>query len=281
MKHCFLIIIGLMYTTLCFGQQTKMKVVIQSSIAKNVPEENRDALGELMMMSLSEGLTNTGKYTVLESRDIIAQKQAEEAGFQLSGMTDDESLTKIGKLMNAAYSCYAQIAFIAGNYRILCKMTDLETGEIIGNFSATTQNGDKDILGKCDEIVQQIISKKSLSQKVNNDISCPQCCWNGSKFVEGVVSISDEKASTWDDAMSICQQKGEGWYLPSKEELSQIYKNRSEITKNGAKPFALQKYWTSSRDSRYDSFYMDFQNGKVDYNSNNTDYPCRCIKKQE
>ena len=45
----------------------------------------------------------------------------------------------------------------------------------------------------------------------------------------------------WDDAVKACKEKGEGWYLPNKDELNLLYNQ-----KNVVGGFANHDYWSSS-----------------------------------
>jgi hypothetical protein len=260
-----------------FAQQAKKKVVMQEAIGKNVAEEVKT----MFMDAIMEGLNQSNKYIILENRQIMAEKQTEEASFQNEGWTNDNQRLNVGNIEGAEISCYAQIVFFNGNYRLTCRLTNIETGEVIASFSDNTKNGDDDVMDLCNQLTLAITTgRKAVSSRPDTDILCPNCCWDGSKFVDGTVFISDERTQTWYDANTVCEQKGEGWYLPSKEEMLQIYRNRAAIVNNGGKSFMNRFYWTSTKDSRYDSFYVDFQKGMADYDSNNAEYSCRCIKKQ-
>jgi hypothetical protein len=65
-----------------------------------------------------------------------------------------------------------------------------------------------------------------------------------------------EKYMTWDDAKKACAALGDGWRLPTKEELNELYKHQDEI---GGFTFAF--YWSSSEDNIYSAWVQNFSYG--------------------
>ena len=55
------------------------------------------------------------------------------------------------------------------------------------------------------------------------------------------VMNKDLGAMTWDDAMKACADLGDGWRLPTKEELNILYENKDEIG-----GFTDYDYWSST-----------------------------------
>jgi hypothetical protein len=70
----------------------------------------------------------------------------------------------------------------------------------------------------------------------------------------------------WEDAKKVCEDLGEGWRLPTKEELHLIWLNKESIG-----GFAAAYYWSSSEGSSYFAWSQLFANGDQDYDSKN--YP--------
>ena len=66
-----------------------------------------------------------------------------------------------------------------------------------------------------------------------------------------------------------CADLGDGgfddWYLPSKDELNDVYSNRVAITitalANGGEGFVPDYYWTSTEENGSDAFQQDFEAG--------------------
>ncbi len=71
-----------------------------------------------------------------------------------------------------------------------------------------------------------------------------------------IVSL-DETFAQWDDANVWCRNKGDDWYLPAKDELKAIYKNKSTInstlTKHGVARLSGE-YWSSTESAESAEF---------------------------
>jgi len=72
----------------------------------------------------------------------------------------------------------------------------------------------------------------------------------------------------WDDAMSACQNLGNGWRLPNIDELMAIYE---QLHTKGKGNFRTDVwYWSSAEGIADNAWYFDFENGKA---SSNYYYP--------
>ena len=94
-----------------------------------------------------------------------------------------------------------------------------------------------------------------------------------------IISL-DEPASIckWDDAKKWCEDKGDGWYLPSKDELLAIYKVRGTLNATlssvGGTQLCLSNphtgdcpydYWSSTEPTPLTADYVNFSTGLVGY----------------
>mgnify|MGYP000365340934 CR=1 FL=1 len=61
---------------------------------------------------------------------------------------------------------------------------------------------------------------------------------------------------TWDDAMKACADLGDGWRLPTKDELDLLYDNKEKIG-GGAK----NNYWSSTENVNVSAWGQYFTNG--------------------
>jgi hypothetical protein len=61
---------------------------------------------------------------------------------------------------------------------------------------------------------------------------------------------------TWKDANYVCALLGDGWRLPTREELHLMYLNKNEIG-----GFAEACYWSSSEYTNYNAWGQSFFNG--------------------
>jgi GH24 family phage-related lysozyme (muramidase) len=79
----------------------------------------------------------------------------------------------------------------------------------------------------------------------------------------------------WEDAKKACEDLGEGWRLPNKNELNTLYQNKDKIG-----GFANSFYWSSSKrdDGRYGYQFLNFVNGgQFDFNMSEI-YNVRAVK---
>jgi hypothetical protein len=71
----------------------------------------------------------------------------------------------------------------------------------------------------------------------------------------------------WDDAKVACAKLGEGWKLPTKDELNLLYQNKDKIG-----DFADYDYWSSTESNNDSAWEQDFDTG-IQYNYYE-DYKC-------
>ncbi len=83
----------------------------------------------------------------------------------------------------------------------------------------------------------------------------------------GKIISLDETIASWDDAESWCRDKGDGWYLPSMDELLVVYSNKSLVNKmlidNGGE-LKSDGYWTSTEYEEFCAWYVDVSYGYTD-----------------
>jgi hypothetical protein len=82
-----------------------------------------------------------------------------------------------------------------------------------------------------------------------------------------VMSEDLPKSMKWEDAKKACADLGNGWRLPTKDELKMMYKNSDKIG-----GFHIYIYYWSSTESDYGHpWVMDFYDGNL-YGSVKLDY---------
>ncbi len=78
----------------------------------------------------------------------------------------------------------------------------------------------------------------------------------------------------WDEATKACAILGNGWRLPTKDELNFIYQNQSKIGK-----FTIYYYWTSlESDDGYGAWFQGFVLGTQAYTKKSTKYYARAVR---
>ena len=76
------------------------------------------------------------------------------------------------------------------------------------------------------------------------------------------------KAMTWKEAKQTFADLGDGWRLPTKDELNLMYENKDKIGgyKNNT------GYWSSTEYNNYNAWRQNFYNGKQGYCSKDCAY---------
>ena len=60
----------------------------------------------------------------------------------------------------------------------------------------------------------------------------------------------------WNDSKKACADLGDGWRLPTKDELNLLYKNKEKIG-----GFAMELYWSSTEIDSVSAWNQNFWNG--------------------
>lgn len=81
-----------------------------------------------------------------------------------------------------------------------------------------------------------------------------------------------EKMS-WIDAKSKCENLGEGWKLPNREELNILFQNKDEIG-----GFEGDSYWSSSVLFKNSVYFQNFNDGEFDYNNKSEEHAVRAVR---
>jgi formylglycine-generating enzyme required for sulfatase activity len=76
---------------------------------------------------------------------------------------------------------------------------------------------------------------------------------------------------TWEDAKEACATLGEGWRLPTREELHLIWLNKDDS-------FAAAYYWSSSEYNIFHAWLQYFFNGGQYDDSKNNTYYVRAVR---
>jgi len=255
--------------------QEKKKIVIATAPGTTVDEDIKG----LFIDELGKGLTKSGRYTVIQNRKEYAEILGEEISFQ--DLVDDEQHIEVGGAKGADYACYVTIRKISNNFHISCKLLDLRTNESIGDpFSMSTKKGEDDLIDVAVEMATKLTRGGDITEVTKDYITMPNFCQNEHGDVVAYdIGIYNEKAMNYPEAEEHCKLRGQGWRLPTKEELLCIYSKRSQLeAETKFKPFNNADYWSLSKRNNYDSYIINFSNGKEDAYSKNIKNTFRCIR---
>ena len=82
-----------------------------------------------------------------------------------------------------------------------------------------------------------------------------------------IAYMDDEGPMTWNNAMTIHEQIGEGWRLPTLDELRLMYKNIGQGADNRGE-FADKLYWSATPFDDYQARLLRFSDGNASYHFN-------------
>lgn len=154
--------------------------------------------------ALIQGIIKSG-FSVVERSQY--DKIVKEQGLQASDFTDDNSRVEFGNLIGAKYLCVSSVNKIAQNYLINYRMVDVQTGDIIKSERKTAT--ETNIL----EVINAISEEKLFVAK-----SDANPCFCG-------LEIQKEDLKGTEN----CSSCGQGWRLPTINELKCMYEHRKEI----------------------------------------------------
>ena len=83
------------------------------------------------------------------------------------------------------------------------------------------------------------------------------------------------KGMTWEEANEACENLGNGWRLPDKDELAAMYK---QLHKEGKGNFSSDYYWSSSPNYSGYAWDVNFDNGNVRTSNENDDDQVRAVR---
>ncbi|MDL2305481.1 DUF1566 domain-containing protein [Bacteroides sp. OttesenSCG-928-D19] len=265
-----------LFCILGISSQEKEKVVIESSYGDSIPQNIRN----IFMHALSSGLTNSGRFEVLTNREEYIKKLSGELQIQHSGYIDENQMLKIGKASGADHVIYARIETFEGDFFITFQMTELETGKSIRAPEpiVTTRS---ELLATARKLALDLASGSigAGENKTSSPIGivCANCIDSEGVYINGYIDEKDNSPATWSDAVATCSKKGDGWRLPTINELKIIYKNQRKILDAGSRSFQFSAYWSMSLRNNFSAYGIDFDNGSQTYISKSSQSAFRCV----
>ena len=89
-----------------------------------------------------------------------------------------------------------------------------------------------------------------------------------------VASEDAPRSANWEQAKQYCSGLGSGWYLPSKDELNQLYQHKTEIG-----GFSAEFYWSSTESSSNNAWAQYFYNGNQVSSHKSYANRVRCVRR--
>ena len=249
----------------------KKKVVVESSSGANVSESKKDVI----KATLESGLTESGKFDVLLNVQEYALKIQNEVDAQNSGYIDNSQLFELGKACGADLVIYAKINGGDGQYVITYTLFDIESRKMLPTIKpliATDQDFYYKAVLAAEKLAGGTFGQEDPPKK-EPGIAC--------RILSNQLSLMDDKdqrEATWEDAVSACEKKAEGWRLPTQEEMLTICKDAQLFPKQYGSSFHPTSYWTSSKRNGFSVFTVWYPSLSVTYEGTSSSCTYRCVK---
>src|SRR5574344_80894 len=250
--------------------QEKQKVAVYVD-GKDAAEGVAYFLGSKMVIAITE----TGNYTAVERTNDFLTQLSKSANYERSGAVDATSIAQIGKQSNVDLVCAVLVKNVLGEKYVSARLIKVESAEVINSA-----DGSKNYTSVADltELAQDItknLFKSTVNTANNGNMEYALCGGCGANGEDLYTTKADEPGKyTWTQAKGRCSQKGNGWYLPSKEELNSMYNQKEEIG-----GFSGNYYWGSTEYSSSNAWSQYFANGSQhnDYKSDSD--RVRCVRR--
>ncbi|MBO4738762.1 MAG: DUF1566 domain-containing protein, partial [Bacteroidales bacterium] len=193
-----------------------------------------------------------------------------KADFKLTITVEAKQTKSINFKLTQFVSCVANISL---DIYDLHKQKSVFSDDISEKGSATTEEkaAYKAMETAVDNLMEKILKVITLGPSSEENINIPNTnFW---------VSAADESGFfSWEHAQMVCSLKGEGWRLPTIEELTKMSFVQIEI-KNLNGRNGNFKYWSSDEKNKKYAYYFDVkkrEKGRDD--KSDTDKCVRCVK---
>lgn len=258
-------IIFIMLSTVSISLAQK-KVVIETTLGNGVEE----SLKSIFMSALSTGMTNSGQYTVLTNRQEYANKLSGEIEAQSSGLISDDQLADFGNAYGADMVVYVKIDSFDQDYFITVSMFNVETGvadKTVDPILTTRQEIVRSAYNLAKTITSGGIGEAPKVGK--SDVYAAN--------IEGYIDSKNHEPVSFEEAYEACKQKGEGWRLPTIQELEKLYYGQLGSLSLYGSRFNSTTYWTSTKRNNFSIMAIDFGTGHKTYISTTTVTYYRCV----
>lgn len=115
------------------------------------------------------------------------------------------------------------------------------------------------------EQVEEFI--KLLQYQLNLDVVKP--CSKSNVLPFEIADKSTEKELTWHDAVAYVKSLGDGWRLPTRDELDLIYNSKNDF---------IGYYWSSTEDRGNSACVQYFSNGGQGVSDKSASYYVRAVR---
>lgn len=172
-------------------------------------------------------------YTFVERTSI--NRVIDEQQFQRGKLTEQQ-MVKLGKILNVSKIVIGDVNIVSGEYNIDVRVVNVETGTVVAKDGGTWYQGDtyRELMaGIATRLANQIainpqpaVAQQTLKigdiYEVDGKVGIVWALSNDGKH--GRILSLEQTRGSWDDAVKWCSELGEGWRLPTVQELTMLYK---------------------------------------------------------
>jgi Mg-chelatase subunit ChlD len=113
--------------------------VVPFHVADDGMAVQAEYLSEQLLLTMRQDATARAAFTLVERRDM--QSILEEIEFQLSGLTDSSSVTRVGEFLGAQLLISGSLYEGADDYELFVRLLRVETGEVLAVTKAIIDRG--------------------------------------------------------------------------------------------------------------------------------------------
>lgn len=250
------------------------------NVAVYVIGNEDDGVKEVFGQKLTAAIVKTNQYIAVERTldftKIIDEKHATQRG----GSVSDAQISELGKRFGAKYVCVVSVREVLNSKFVSAKLINTETAAIEKTDDAyKNYKTVEELVELANELTGKLFGKGASgyaggsTQSSSGDYKlCGGC---GDNLDDLEVFPRDATNMSWNAAIAHCRSKGNGWYLPSKEELNQLY-----LHKIGIGGFYSSAYWSSTASDISSAWAQNFGNGNQDYGSKSITLRVRCVRRK-
>ena len=271
-KMTFILILVLLLAMPQVGAQsqtgTKQKVAVFVD-GPNAGEGVADFLGSKMVIAI----TDNGKYTAVERTKEFLSQIYKSAGYDRGAEVDASTIAGVGKQYGADIVCAVVVKTVLNEKYVSARLINVETAEVL---SAADGSKNYSTVSDLSDLAQEVTQKLFGNAKVGRTTTrssfpvCEQCADN----MQDLEVFRDAGAMTWQEAKQYCSGLGSGWYLPSKQELNQLYVNKA-----GIGGFSDESYWSSTEYNSNIAWEQAFGYGRQGNDYKSYTHRVRCVRR--
>lgn len=264
MKRTLCLILCSFLVTVSIAQ--KKKVVIGSSLG-----DVESSLKEIFMDAMEAALNDSGEFEIVSNRDDYKNKLIGEIEAQESGLISDDDWISLGKAEGADMVVFPKINSFDGQYVITVKLIDLKSGLSKKTIKPIYCPRAQVVSVGVEKLVLALssggitINDKTEREFVNSTIS-----------PNARIDRSNRPFKKWEEAMKECEEIGPGWRLPTRSELSSIFKSSRGGHLIGER-WNNTTYWTMDERNMSSAFSVEFPSAEITYESKTSRSMFRCI----